>query len=242
MMVLCAPVCRYWGGNGWHNSGDGGWWASHQDAESWKGWQGYGQGWQGWPQGGDGETPDATMMEVEVEKDEVDEEELSLMSHAMEKYWKVEQEARLVNASLTSYEQHQLSSVEIFNGSKADVAKVLNLFGNQKGATRAVKALMELVDKKWQYQPGETCHLQSPEFSLCKHFLVCHNKSTWPDECGDKQPLEKLKDTTIKCYCFPATSMMLKGCLHHKECLFNKNMMYPDTFCVTCSRCFRCKG
>lgn len=149
---------------------------------------------------------------------------------AKQLFWVPEKESRLRNAALTCFEKHQL--LKSYPLLVEDMKKVIAMFGEYKGPTRAARALLKHIAGAKSMVPGQMAEYDTPEFSLCKHLLL----ASW-------QGYHKDVATSgfEKCLCFPCTSLMVMGCRHKKKSLW-RVPFYMETFCLDCSTCMRCGG
>lgn len=220
------------------------WWSAHQDAWKWDN----DDDW--WQQGGHGhgelveatKDKDVDMPETEPQTPLQTDEEVNEATRVdLEKrtFWESEEASRLANGLPLPFEVHQLKTHAWQGGTcDTDVKKVLACFGFAKGAGSASKRLLqELQKENGFYTPGERVSISSPAFTLCKQLMAAGFKQ-WNWNMVFARQTDRAEP--IKCYCFPATSLMIQGCRCNKVYLLSKDLFYGRTFCEKCSLCMRC--
>ena len=152
-----------------------------------------------------------------------------------DKFWESEEVARTRSALPLPFEAFQLTK-HAWQGPQdpVNVKKVLALFGAQRGAGKASRALLRAVAAEQSLQPGDMISQRSVGYSLCKHLLI----SGWKGCCPG---LDALPPTQV-CYCLPRTALMPMGCHHNKQSLMSSRTAedYASTLCLACSECVRC--
>lgn len=158
----------------------------------------------------------------------------SLATHLMELQHgaclEAEHQSRIRNEKMTPQEQVEASAMK---SSDPRWNKVLLNFGCPGGMKSAQAILLDWTTAA-DIPPGRMCSAYSPQFTLLKHMLV---KGINFDLKGSGCII---KDRTM-CFCFPETSLMAAGCIHHKKHLSTINF-WPNSLCATCSVCAKCSG
>lgn len=176
---------------------------------------------------GQSEDPDDYMLEVEHVTSEKD------------LFWVSEEGTRLRTSMMSPYERHQLSyHAWQSDWDRNNVKTVVQHFGQQRGATRNCKLLMEVLSKEAGYQAGQVVDLRGPAFSLCKHLhlaLIRALPEQLPVAAGSGD------EEQVTCFCFPKSALMLEGCFHKKQPLYKMDHFWK-TLCPTCTTCMRCGG
>ena len=155
-------------------------------------------------------------------------EEADKIEHHKMKFWSPEIDCRLRNAAMTPYELHMVK-MKVKDNSK--LQKVIQHFGTTQCNKAAKDALNVLAEGKGM-MPGQSISMYGVEFTLAKSIFLS----------GIRFDLEhqSVQDRD-ECYCFPMTSLMPKGCIHHQKALHTVNY-WPHSLCATCSKCKRCGG
>lgn len=241
--MLMQPVRQ---SQSWSNNQ---WWSAHQDAWKWDGdwWQHGSQ--HNYSHGALKDAlKDVDMPETDTEgvpptplqtADEDEVNEVCKVDLEKRTFWEAEEASRLANGPPLPFEVHQLKT-HAWQGqtSDADVRKVLGCFGLLKGAGSASKRLLQELQKENAfYTPGERVSISSPAFTLCKGLMLTGFKQ-WNHNLVFAR--KNINAEPIKCYCFPATSLMIQGCRCNKVYLLSKDLFYGRTFCEKCSLCMRC--
>lgn len=186
--------------------------------DSWGKDKGSGKG-----KGGKGKDP----MNVDDGYDSWD-EEADRIEEQKTKFWLAEIECRLRNADMTPYEL-KMMKMKVKDNNK--LQKVINNYGLAPCNKAAKEALNVLAESKGM-MPGQSISMYGVEFSLAKSIFLSGIRFDL-----DHQSVQGREE----CYCFPTTSLMPKGCIHHKKALHTVNY-FPLSLCATCSKCKRCGG
>ena len=142
------------------------------------------------------------------------------------------------NSDATPHERTKIqnfiySSVKM----KEDSAKVLQFFGQARGAGRSCKAIIQDLCKVMAVGEG---HVISPDnvlWSFCKHLWISQLKAL------PAPPVYMKNGPSIECFCLPKTAFMPLGCCdvddHTRAPLWKLEHPFHHLK-IPCSTCLRC--
>ena len=153
----------------------------------------------------------------------------------------IEVAMRMRNSEATPFEKHAIRSHQWNNDKlKDDAQKVLQLFGQTKGAGRSSKNVIGIMANGQGLRLGDLVEPDCILWTMCKHLWVSQIKSLAP-------PLmvanEDGRGPSVLCYCLPASVFMPMGCcnFHFKGPIFKNDHPYVKIG-YPCSKCLRCGG
>lgn len=184
-----------------------------------------------------GHSSDAWPVEAEAHPMEEEQDaEVQRVQVLKDKFWDSEEASRMRCAQLTPFEKHQLTKHTWSDGAKAHVARVVAMFGEAKGPTKAARALLTVVLNSKRPEPGTLIDVRSPEFSLAKHLMLGQWKGLGYSTLTPGSEM-------LSCHCLPSTCFMLAGCKHLKGGpLTAERIFYLERLCGQCTTCLRCAG
>jgi len=137
---------------------------------------------------------------------------------------------RTVRMSCTALTPLEVQNMKLRLQGEAHQDQLQSILKRKHCIKNIKKLLMDVWSKDVLWGFGRKCSVHSAEFSMCKILYSLHLDATPPPQSDED-----------KCFCFPSTSLMLRGCEHNKVSV-SSQISYSRLQCMLCSTCIRCDG